>query len=68
MQLKEYLAKEQMTIADFAVKLKISYHKIYWIVQGVQPKLDIARRIVQGTAGEVTYDDLIESSVSIKKE
>lgn len=58
MFLSKYLTAHNMTYAEFAKACGLSRITIYKILRGTDMYLTSARRIVDYTDGEVTYEDL----------
>lgn len=59
MTLNDYLWQRRMTATDFARELGINSSHAWRLRTGkVEPKLDLASRIVAWTGGAVTLDDL----------
>lgn len=61
MQLKEYLDTSRISKARFARRIGVSRSYISHLLSGgiKHPSMDVAKRIVDATAGKVNFEDLL---------
>ena len=60
MKLKEYIDKHDTKINALARRCGVSAGTLGFILNGRDMKLSIAAKIVAGTYGHVTFDDLVD--------
>lgn len=58
--LKRWLRDKGEKQEDFAVRVRTSAASISRVVNGMAPGPALARRIVQATGGEVTFNDIYD--------
>jgi len=62
MTLQEYLARNGLSQAAFARRIGVSQQAVQRYVDGKRvPKRALAKKIVEVTGGQVTYQDLLEA-------
>jgi len=63
MELKLYLVKNRITIADFSEKIGYSRNMISGVANGIyRPSKRLAKTIEQATNGEVKAEDLMKEA------
>ena len=69
MKLKEYIEEYGVAVGKFAKIVGTTPRTVYMIMnQETEPKLSIALRIVQGTKGVVSFEDLISDNLTEQNE
>lgn len=68
MQLQDFLSHTRQSVADFAVRAKLSEQAIYKILSGERksPRRSTIIKIVEATDGRVTANDFYNLSLPIK--
>lgn len=61
MKLRDYLHFNSIGKMEFAKLAKIPYTTFYRVLQGYDISLSLAKRIVDATEGQVSYEDLIKN-------
>jgi predicted transcriptional regulator len=60
MQLREYLASENLTASAFARQVGVTHSTVLRWIEGMPPKRDAVIRITEATRGKVTALDLMQ--------
>jgi predicted transcriptional regulator len=68
MKLKDYLEKYEINVTAFCQLVNLSRTQLYRIINGQEPKLSTAIRIVKATYGKVKFEDLVSNELQDKKE
>lgn len=60
MKLRDYLKSSKIKVSDFAKMIDVAQATVSGYTTGSRPRPrpEIARRIVEATGGQVTYEDL----------
>lgn len=63
MLLRDYLAQTGETIEQFAERIGESQHTLGKLYRGERfPRIELAKRVIAATGGEVTADDMLEQA------
>lgn len=68
MKIKEYMEKEKLSYREFAKKVGVSQATVFHFLSGRTKSLSlpIIQKIVKGTHGRISLDDIVEET-GIKK-
>jgi len=63
MKLKKYIQDEGLILNKFARKCGISYQRLYCILNGSDPSLEVVAKVEKLTGGKVTLRDFLSEEV-----